>query len=73
MAGYTLIAIGLINWRYQSNDSNVMQLSLMLIIPGISIIIATFSEFLSRFLMTKRAPYIFGVLIGLLIALGFII
>lgn len=42
MAGYLLLAIGLINLRYQTGHSNVLVHSLLIIVPGVLLIGVTF-------------------------------
>ena len=41
MGGYLLIAIGLLNLRYQTGESNVVGKSLVIIAPGAALLIST--------------------------------
>jgi hypothetical protein len=42
MCGYLLLAVGLINLRYQTGKSSVLTHSLILIIPGALLLTSTF-------------------------------
>lgn len=48
MGGYLLIALGLINLRYQSGNSNVVGNSLILIVPGAVLLCATWISSISK-------------------------
>ncbi len=64
MGGYLLIAIGLINLRYQSGQSNVVTNSLTIIIPGTLILIATWIPPLAKVLnrgISKIATLVIGL------------
>ena len=44
MASYLLLAIGLINLRYQSGKDGVIGNSLAIIIPGVAMLLITFAK-----------------------------
>jgi hypothetical protein len=44
MAGYLLLAVGLINLRYQTGKSSVLTHSLILIAPGALLLASTFTD-----------------------------
>ena len=50
MGGYLLIAVGLINLRYQSGHSNVLGRSLIMIAPGTLLLGSTWLPSLSKVL-----------------------
>jgi len=64
MGGYLLIAIGLINLRYQSGDSNVLGHSLMIILPGALLLAATWISSLSK-ILNLRSTKVLALAIGL--------
>lgn len=55
MWAYSLIAIGLINWDYQRNQSQVMTHSLFIIIPGVILLALTFLPSARNFLQNRLA------------------
>ena len=65
MGGYLLIAIGLINLRYQSGHGSVLQHSLAIIIPGAILLISTFIPVLEKNLHGK-AMQAASIAVGLL-------
>jgi uncharacterized membrane protein len=64
-AGYLLIAIGLLNWRYQTSDSNIALKSLIIIVLGAFTLALTFSTKGLNFLNSKAGTYL-GFVIGVL-------
>ena len=73
MGGYALLAIGLINWRYQSGVENVATRSLILLIPGLLLIAATFITGIAKALHNRTTMMTIWTLVGLLVAYSFII
>jgi hypothetical protein len=65
MWSYALIAIGLINWDYQRAQANVVQNSLLIIIPGFILFFLTFTNFGKSILKKSVSKYFWGA-IGLL-------
>ncbi len=53
MGGYLLLAVGLINWRYQNEDAGIASRSLLIAIPGVVIITMTFLKGLESFMASK--------------------
>ncbi|MEY4087194.1 MAG: hypothetical protein RIU70_304 [Actinomycetota bacterium] len=72
MAGYLLLAVGLINLRYQTGKSSVLTHSLILIIPGALLLASTFTEAGKKWLHTKAATAIVITCGGLLLVYSFI-
>ena len=69
MGGYLLLAVGLINWRYQNEDAGIASRSLLIAIPGVLIIAMTFIKPLDKFLASRAGMAIVTtigvVLVGL--------
>jgi len=64
MGGYLLIAVGLINLRYQSGQSGVLGHSVTIIIPGALLLVSTWISSLVKLLNlrpTKVAVLTLGV------------
>ncbi len=72
MGGYLLLAVGLINWRYQIDDANVASRSLLIAIPGVLILAMTFIKALDKFLASKAGMTIVTVIGALLVGLSFL-
>ena len=72
MGGYLLIAIGLINLRYQTGKSDVLNHSLILIIPGALLLAMTFLSAGKKWLDTKAATVMVITCGGLLLVYSFI-
>jgi len=53
MGGYLLLAVGLINWRYQNEDAGIASRSLLIAIPGVLIVAMTFIKPLDKFLASR--------------------
>ena len=62
--GYLLIALGLINLRYQTGHSNVLAHSLIIVIPGALVLAATWTKSLAPTL-EKKSVKIAAIVIGL--------
>jgi hypothetical protein len=70
---YAILAMGLINLRYQTgNDSNLSK-SLVLIILGAVAFIATFIPALKALLLKRVSKMVAIIVLGLAIAYGFLI
>ena len=72
MGGYLLLAVGLINWRYQIDDAGVASRSLLIAIPGVLILAMTFIKPLDNFLASKAGMTIVTVIGALLVGLSFL-
>jgi hypothetical protein len=68
MGAYALIAVGLINLRYQTGQSGVLAHSLTIAIPGLAIFLLTFVKSAQSFLAKKETKAISAALGLLLIA-----
>jgi hypothetical protein len=72
MGGYLLLAVGLINLRYQTGQDNNLGKSLTLIIPGALLLALTFIDAGKKWLHTKAATAIVIAGGGLLVIYSFI-
>ena len=72
MGGYLLLAVGLINLRYQTGQDNNLGKSLTLIIPGALLLALTFIAAGKKWLHTKAATAIVIAGGGLLVIYSFI-
>lgn len=63
MGGYLLLAIGLINLRYQTGQDNNLLKSLTLVIPGALLLVTTFTG-AGRNLLQKKAASAFVITLG---------
>jgi uncharacterized membrane protein len=72
MGGYLLLAVGLINLRYQTGKSDVLNHSLILIIPGVILLGLTFISAGKKWLNTKAATSMVIACGGLLLIYSFI-
>ena len=72
MGGYLLLAVGLINLRYQTGKSDVLNHSLILIIPGALLLASTFTDAGKKWLHTKAATAMVIACGGLLLIYSFI-
>ncbi len=68
MGGYLLIALGLINLRYQSGQNSVLQHSLTIIVPGVLVLDSTWVPVAAKKLESKAIQWLSLVIGGLLIA-----
>lgn len=64
MGGYLLIAIGLINLRYQSGSKGVVGNSLIVIIPGAILLLSTWVSGLAK-ILNLRATKMGVIAVGL--------
>ena len=72
MGGDLLLAVGLINLRYQTGKSDVLNHSLILIIPGALLLASTFTDAGKKWLHTKAATAMVIACGGLLLIYSFI-
>ena len=72
MGGYLLLAVGLINLRYQTGQDNNLAKSLILILPGAALLAVTFLNFGKKWLHTKAATAIVIACGGLLVIYSFL-
>ena len=68
MGGYLLLAVGLINLRYQTGQSEILKNSLLIILPGVLILIATWIPAIAKMLLPKGTQILVTTL-GTLLAL----
>jgi hypothetical protein len=66
MGGYLLVAIGLINLRYQTGQSGVVSHSLTIIIPGAILLATTWIPALAKKLESKAVQAI-TITLGLIL------
>ena len=71
MGGYLLLAVGLINLRYQTGQDDNLAKSLTLVIPGALLLAITFFDAGRKWLHTKAATALLTVG-GILLAFSFI-
>ena len=64
--GYLLIALGLINLRYQTGHSHVLAHSLIIILPGALLLVATWTKPLAATLAQKSVK-IAAIVIGVIL------
>jgi hypothetical protein len=64
--GYLLIALGLINLRYQTGHSHVLAHSLIIILPGALLLVATWTKPLAATLAQKSVK-IAAIAIGVIL------
>jgi len=72
MGGYLLLAVGLINLRYQTGQDDNLAKSLTLVIPGALLLAITFVDAGKKWLHTKAATAFVIACGGLLVAYSFI-
>jgi hypothetical protein len=72
MGGYLLLAVGLINWQYQNADAGITSRSLLIVIPGVTILAMTFIKPLDTFLASRAGMAIVTVLGAALVGLSFL-
>ena len=68
MGGYLLLAVGLINLRYQTGQSEILKNSLLIILPGVLLLIATWIPAIAKMLLPKTTQILvttFGTLLAL--------
>jgi uncharacterized membrane protein len=66
LGGYLLIAMGLINLRYQSGNSSVLENSLIIIVPGVLLLCSTWISSLSK-ILDLRATKMLTLVLGLVL------
>lgn len=66
LGGYLLIALGLLNLRYQSGNSNVVGKSLIIIVPGALLLSATWISSLSN-VLNHRTTKVLALSLGLML------
>ena len=59
MASYLLLAIGLINLRYQSSKEGVFANSMTIVIPGFAMLFVTFAKGTHSFLARRSGSFWF--------------
>ena len=69
--GYLLIALGLINLRYQTGHHNVLIHSLAIVLPGLILLAATFTKSTQKYLANRTIQIVVGILAALLVAYSF--
>ncbi|MEI7722282.1 MAG: hypothetical protein WCI86_00990 [Actinomycetota bacterium] len=62
MASYLLLAIGLINLRYQTGQDGVLVNSLTIVIPGVAMLLTTFAQGAHSFLARREVMVSLAVL-----------
>ena len=70
--GYLLVALGLINMRYQTGHSNVITHSLVIVIPGLLLLAATFIKGTQKILESKNVKISVGLIAAALVVYSFI-
>ncbi len=58
MAGYAVLAVGLINLRYQGGNTGNALKSLILIIPGVLLLLSSFISQGKVWLQSKRVTWV---------------
>lgn len=61
MASYLLLALGLINLRYQTGKSGVLGHSLTIVIPGVAMLLTTFAKGTHGFLARREVMALLAV------------
>jgi len=68
MGGYLLLAVGLINLRYQTGQSGVLKNSLLIVVPGVLLLAATWNPSTAKLLLGKGSQIVVAAL-GILLVL----
>ena len=66
MGGYLVLAMGLINLRYQSSETSALNRSLILIIPGLLLLAATWIPATVK-ILNRREAKVVTIALGLLL------
>jgi hypothetical protein len=66
MGAYLILAMGLINLRYQSDESQVLVRSLVMIVPGIALLSVTFIPKATK-ILNRREIKALAIALGLLL------
>lgn len=61
--GYLLIAVGLINLRYNTGHPNNFQNSAFIVVPGILLLVATFINATTRLLITPTGKIVSSIVV----------
>lgn len=72
MGGYLLLAVGLLNWRYQNADAGIAFRSLLAIIPGVLIIGMTFIKACNSFMASNAGKAVLTTIGAILLGLSFL-
>ena len=72
LAGYTLFAVGFLNWRYQTGASNIAIHSLAIILTGIIILALSFLPSTSKLLLKKPLRQIIWALFIVVLVYGIV-
>jgi len=62
MGGYLLLAVGLINLRYQSGQIDVLKNSLLIVVPGALLLAATWVPGIAKLLLGKSSQIVVAAL-----------
>jgi uncharacterized membrane protein YjjP (DUF1212 family) len=73
MAAYAALAIGLINLRYQSGTDNNLAKSLVLILPGALLLLASLTEPGKKWMQKKSATAVVIALGAVLLGYSFLV
>jgi hypothetical protein len=68
MASYLLLAIGLINLRYQTGHDGVLTNSLAIVIPGVAMLLASFAKGIHGLLARREVMVLLAILGAALVA-----
>ena len=68
MASYLLLAIGLINLRYQSGKEGVFANSMTIVVPGLAMLLITFAKGAHGFLAKREVMAVLAVIGAALVA-----
>ena len=68
MASYLLLAIGLINLRYQTGKDGVLGNSLIVVIPGVAMLLITFAKGAHSILARREVMALLAVAGAILVA-----
>jgi hypothetical protein len=69
--GYLLVALGLINLRYQTGHHNVLMHSLTIVLPGLMLLAATFMKSTRKYLLNRTLQIVVGIIAALLVVYSF--
>ncbi len=69
--GYLLMAIGLINLRYQTGHHNALIHSMTIVVPGLLLLAATFIPKTQLILQKKNSQILVAILCALLMVYAF--
>ncbi len=69
--GYLLVALGLINLRYQTGHHNVLMHSLTIVLPGLMLLAVTFMKSTRKYLLNRTLQIVVGIIAALLVVYSF--